>query len=64
VTEVRQAPDGRTALRIPATVDDLGKGDCDWLEVGWPDGMLTVTLLTHVEVADWTPLVPQDGATS
>lgn len=58
MVEVRQHPDGRTAVRVPVTVDDVVKGDCDWLSVDFTTGTLYVQLLTEAEVTDWTPLAP------
>ncbi|NUR80777.1 MAG: HigA family addiction module antidote protein [Dermatophilaceae bacterium] len=56
MVEVRQHADGTTAVRMPNTVDDVVKGDCNWTAISWPDGILIVRLLTDDEVSDWKPL--------
>jgi hypothetical protein len=64
MNDVRQHPDGRTALRIPVPIDDVTKGECPWLAIsfiGEPQSHLHVELLTDDEVHDWTPLGPAPG---
>lgn len=61
LVEVRQHADGRTAVRIPAPIDDVTKGECPWMAIsffGEPQSYLNVELLTDDEVRDWTPLGP------
>lgn len=55
--ELRVAPDGRMARRIPIHVQAEAQKhwskDFRWLTFGWPEGMLAVELLTDEDVAKW-----------
>lgn len=61
MVEVRQHADGRTAIRLEAPMDDILKGEYDWVSFKFgakPQQHLSTEPLTHEEVRDWTILVP------
>lgn len=56
--EIRIAPDGRVARRIPLPVaaearERWEEWDYGWITFDWPDGDLTMQLLTEHEVSAW-----------
>lgn len=65
MVEVRQHTDGRVALRTPHVIDDIRKGDCNWMVIEYyspTDARIRIDLLTDDEVTGdgWMPLCALD----
>lgn len=62
-THIRISPTGQVAQRVPdeARNTHMVENKYSWVAFSWPEGQLTMQLMTDDEVADWHVASTEDA---